>query len=70
MQENYGKSDPACVDKVKALYIELDLEVALNVCYQIIFSKYLLSFLLHLMYPISAYVTMNAVYLNVPFSLF
>ncbi|KAM0921325.1 hypothetical protein ACQ4PT_006957 [Festuca glaucescens] len=24
--ENYGKSDPACVEKVKALYKELNLE--------------------------------------------
>lgn len=26
-QENYGKSDPACVAKVKDLYKELNLEV-------------------------------------------
>ena len=26
-QENYGKSDPACVAKVKELYKELNLEV-------------------------------------------
>jgi len=26
-QENYGKSDPACVAKVKDLYKELKLEV-------------------------------------------
>jgi hypothetical protein len=32
-QENYGKWDPTCVEKVKALYTELNLEVSLcSIC--------------------------------------
>lgn len=31
-QENYGKADEACVEKVKELYKVLDLEVSFQVC--------------------------------------